>query len=203
MNEIILIGTGGHARSCIDVIELTGRYKIVGLIERDEQNGEESFNYPLLGTDNDLASLRKKFNHALVAVGQIKSPTSRKRLFKHLKELDYQLPFILSPRAYVSNKAIIGDGTIVLHDAIVNANAKVGQNCIINNKVLIEHDVIVGDHCHISTGAILNGGVVVGSGSFIGSGVVTKQSVSIGNNCIVGAGVILKNNIKSYEVIAN
>jgi len=203
MNEIILIGAGGHARSCIDVIELTGLYKIVGLIEKNKQNLEQSMFYPILGTDDDLEILRKKFCYALVTLGQIKSPTTRKRLFKHLQELGYHLPYIISPRAYVSKNAKIGDGTIVLHDSIVNANAKVGQNCIINNKVLIEHDVIVGDHCHIATGAILNGGVVVGSGSFIGSGVVTKQSISVGNNCIVGAGVVLKNNIRSNEVIAN
>jgi sugar O-acyltransferase (sialic acid O-acetyltransferase NeuD family) len=201
MNDIILIGAGGHARSCIDVIELSGKYKIAGLVDKDYNNKKENLNYPILGTDDDLEILRKKFSTAFITVGQIKSPTSRIRLFKHLKELDYHLPFIFSPRAYLSKNAKIGDGTIVLHDTILNYNAKVGQNSIINNKVLIEHDVIVGDHCHISTGAILNGGVVVGNGSFIGSGVITKQSVSIGKNCIIGAGVVIKNNVKSNDII--
>lgn len=203
MNEIILIGAGGHARSCINVIELSGKYKIAGLVDKDCQNMGNKLNYPILGTDDDLGKLRENFSNALITIGQIKSPSSRIRLYNCLKELDYHLPEILSPRAYISKSAQIGGGTIVLHDAIVNTDAKVGQNCIINNKVLIEHDVIVGDHCHIATGAILNGGVVIGSGSFIGSGVVTKQSISIGNNCIVGAGMVVKNNIKSNDVMAN
>ena len=38
MDNILLIGAGGHARSCIDVIELAGQYKIVGLVEKDESN---------------------------------------------------------------------------------------------------------------------------------------------------------------------
>ena len=35
MDEIILIGSGGHARSCIDVIEQEDRFRIAGLVEKD------------------------------------------------------------------------------------------------------------------------------------------------------------------------
>jgi len=203
MDKILLIGAGGHARSCIDVIELSGQYKIVGLIEKDEKNGQENLGYPILGTDDDLENLRQKYSHALVTVGQIKSPTTRIRLFQQLQELDYQLPFIVSPRAYISKHAQIGNGTIVLHDAMVNANAKVGKNCIINNKVLIEHDAVIGDHCHIATGGIINGEVFVGNETFIGSGAVTKQCISIGNNCIVSAGIVLKSDVEPNQLIKN
>ena len=201
MDDIILVGAGGHARACIDVIELSGQFNIVGLIKKDEINGQENLGYPIFGTDNDLENLRKKYSHALITVGQIKFPEPRIRLFQRLLELDYHLPVIVSPRAYVSKHAQIGEGTIVLHDAMVNANAKIGKNCIINNKVLIEHDAIVGNHCHIATGAILNGEVTVGNESFIGSGVVTKQSVSIGRNCVIGAGVVVKMVIESNQII--
>ena len=203
MDEIILVGAGGHARSCIDVIELSGQFKVGGLVEKDEKNGPGNLGYPILGTDDDLQDLRQKYSHALVTVGQIKSPATRIRLFRRLQELDYQLPFIVSPSAYLSKHAQISDGTIVMHDAIVNAKAKVGNNCIINNKALIEHDAVIGDHCHIATGAIVNGEVTVGNESFIGSGAVTKQCISIGNNCIIGAGVTLKSDIESNQVIKN
>ena len=36
MDEIILVGSGGHARACIDVIELSGKFKVTGLVEKDE-----------------------------------------------------------------------------------------------------------------------------------------------------------------------
>ncbi len=201
MDEIILIGAGGHARSCIDAIELSAKFKIVGIIEKDGSNTKENMGYPIIGTDNELGEFRKKYNYALITVGQIKSAETRIKLFQLLQEMDYTLPFIISPRAYVSKHAEIGDGTIVMHGAIINANAKVGRNCIINNKVLIEHDSDIRDHCHIATGAIINGEVTVGKESFIGSRVVTKQCVSIGNNCVIGAGVVLKNNVESDQVI--
>ena len=195
MDKIILVGAGGHARSCIDVIELNGFYKIAGLVEKDNADGNENLGYPIIGTDDDLYDLRKKYEFALVTVGQIKSASTRGRLFCLLSDLAYKLPVIVSPRAHVSQHSKIGAGTIIMHDVIVNANAEIGQNCIINNKVLIEHDTVIGDNCHIATGAIVNGEVTVGSESFIGSGAVTTQSISIGSSSVIGAGTVIKTNV--------
>ena len=196
MDEIILIGAGGHARSCIDVIEQSGQFKIAGLVEKGKLNNKENLGYPIIGTDDDLQNLRQKYSHSLITVGQIKSPKIRIKLYQLLKELDFTLPVIVSSQAYVSKHAQIGEGSIIMHGVIINANAKIGNNCIINNRALIEHDAVIGNHCHIATGAIINGEVSVGNETFIGSGAVTKQCISIGNNCIVGAGIILKNDVK-------
>ena len=196
MDKILLIGAGGHARSCIDVLEEENQFEIAGLVEKGESLSNESLDYPVIGTDDDLNDLRKQYKYALITVGQIQSPAIRVKLYQTLIELDFTLPTIISPKAYVSKHAQIGKGSIVMHGSIVNANAKIGKNCIINNHSLIEHDAIIGDHCHIATGAIINGEVSVGHETFIGSGVVTKQCISIGNNCIVAAGIILKNDVK-------
>ena len=201
MNEIILVGAGGHAQSCIDVIELSGKFKIAGLVVRDNKEIKNDLNYPIIGTDDDLEQLRKTFNYAIITVGQIKSIDTRILLYEKLINLDYVLPVIYSPRSHLSKSCKIYQGTIIMHDVIVNANATIGNNCIINNKALIEHEAEVGDHTHISTGAIINGGVKVENQCFIGSGVITKQSISIGNNCIIGAGEVLKKNIKPRTLV--
>ena len=202
MNEIILIGAGGHATSCIDVIEETKKFKISGIIDNDE-SVNNSLGYSIIGKDADLKKLRGKYEFAFIAIGQIKSPKLRIDLFYRLKKLNYKLPTIISPRAYISNHCTIGEGTIVMHDAIVNAKASVGFNCIINNKALVEHDAKIANNCHISTGAIINGGVKINEGTFIGSGVVTKQEISVGKNCVIGAGSTLKRNLKSNQIIKN
>ena len=58
MNEIVLIGSGGHTRSCIDVIESTGQYKIAGLVEKNNSDITENLGYPVIGKDDDLSNLR-------------------------------------------------------------------------------------------------------------------------------------------------
>ena len=203
MDKILLIGAGGHARSCIDVLEEENQFEIAGLIEKSESISNESLGYPVIGTDDNLKVLRQQYKNALITVGQIKSPKIRIKLYQLLKELDFTLPVIVSSQAYVSKHAQIGEGSIIMHGVIINANAKIGNNCIINNKSLIEHDAVIGDHCHIATGAIINGEVSVGNETFIGSGAVTKQAISIGKNCVIGAGVVLKNDIESNKVVKN
>ena len=203
MDEILLIGAGGHARACIDVIEQQGKYKIAGLIQKENTTDKYNLGYPIIGVDEDLTELSKDYNYALVSVGQIKSSEPRKKLYNLLKEMDFKLPIIQSPLSYVSKHAEIGEGTIIMHGAVVNTSARVGRNCIINSKSLIEHDVIVGDHCHVSTGAIINGEVMVGDGTFIGSGAFTKHSISIGNNCVIGTGSVLKTDILDNQWVEN
>ena len=201
MVEIILIGAGGHARACIDVIEFEDRFKIAGLVEKDESSTVNNIGYPGIGVDDDLETLRPKYTYALVTVGQIKSPETRIKIYKMLKVLEYQLPVVISPSAYISKHAEIGEGTIIMHGAIVNACARIGANCIINNNALVEHDVKIGYHCHIATGAILNGEVQIGEGTFIGSGVVTKQGIIIGKNCVIGGGCVIKKNVPDNQIV--
>ena len=170
MEPLILIGGGGHCRSCIDVIESSGFFMIAGIVEQPGKNKDNSIlGYPIIGYDNELATLRKHFDYALVTVGQIGSGIVRQKLFNYLKELNFILPVIISPLAYVSKHAAIGEGTIVMHQVIVNAGAHIGNNCILNTKCLIEHDAVVGDYTHISTAAVLNGDSTIGSRCFVGS----------------------------------
>lgn len=75
-------------------------------------------------------------------MGQIKSSQKREALYNEVKTLGAKFPVIKSPLAYVSGHAHISEGTIVMHQAMINASARVGVNCIINTKALIEHDAV-------------------------------------------------------------
>ncbi|MBP98384.1 acetyltransferase [Candidatus Poribacteria bacterium] len=194
MSNIILIGAGGHAQSCIELIESSNMYKIAGLIDKNK-NTPDLLGYPILGSDEDLIQIRLVYDTAIVAIGQIKTAKYRIKSFNYLNHLDFDLPILISPRAYVSPRAKIGKGTVVLHDVCINAGAVIGENCIINTKSIIEHNVKVGNHCHISTAAVLNGDVIVGARTFVGSGVTTKQSIVIGTDCVIGAGATVKKDI--------
>jgi sugar O-acyltransferase (sialic acid O-acetyltransferase NeuD family) len=189
---ILLVGAGGHARACIDVIEREGRFVVGGLIGLAGEVGHSIFGYPVLGTDAELAALRREYDNALVAIGQIKTPELRERSFLRLEESGYKIPAVVSPRAYVSSRATIGAGTIVMHGAIVNAGARIGQNCIINSQALVEHDAAVADHCHIATHVSINSGVQVGPGTFIGSGSRIRQGLVIGAQCVIGMGSVVR-----------
>ena len=199
MKELILVGAGGHCLSCIDVIELQNKYKIVGLIDKKPKN--KKFKFKILGKDEDLKKIFKKHKSDLVTIGFIKDFEKREQIFHNLKKIGFRMPSIISPLAYVSPKAKIGEGTIIMHGAIINSGAIIGKNCIVNTKALIEHDTFVGDNCHIATRSTLNGGVMLGNNSFIGSHAVLKQNIKVGKNCFVNANLFVHKNIKDNSKI--
>ena len=189
---LILIGGGGHCRSCIDVVEMTNCFEIKAIVDLPTKKGEKTLSYEIQYCDADLPELVKKYKNVLITLGQIKSPHLRIKYFEQLKSLGAHFPVIISPLAHVAKSATIGEGTIIMHQALVNANAKVGRNCIINTKTLLEHDVIVGDHCHISTAAVINGATEVGEQTFIGSNAVSVESIIIPKLSVIGAGEKIK-----------
>ena len=201
--DLILIGAGGHAHACIDVIEQHGGYRIAGLIGMPDEMHDHHFGYAVIGTDADLPELAKTIPYALITLGQIKTPAHRTQLYKQVVALGFQLPTIIAPSAYVSRHATLDAGTIVMHGAIVNAGASVGKNCIINTRALLEHDATVADHCHISTGVIINGNTAIGSGSFVGSGTIIKEGASLGQNCLVGMGLAVRHNLQDNAQFAS
>ena len=202
MKPLLLIGGGGHCHSCIDVIEATDVYWIEGVVQPKVSSGLV-MGYPVIGSDDELPQLIKGSKLVFITVGQIKSSETRIRLFDLLKNLDAEFPVVVSPRSYCSKYAVLGEGTIIMHGAIVNAATKIGINCIVNSQALVEHDAEIGNHCHISTGARINGNVSIGKGSFVGSGAIIKEGVRVGENVIIGAGQIVLKDVQNGTVVGH
>lgn len=190
----MLIGGGGHCKACIDVIESTQQYKIIGILDGKKQPGTTVLGYKVVDSDQNIR--QQQCQLFVISVGQIKSAAVRIHLYKNILKAKKTCPKIISPRAYVSKHASLGQGTIIMHDVCVNAGACIGVNCIINTKANVEHDAVIGDHCHISTGATINGDCKVGNNCFVGSSSVISSQVTVTDNVIIGAGSVVIKNIE-------
>jgi sugar O-acyltransferase (sialic acid O-acetyltransferase NeuD family) len=200
--KLILIGGGGHAKSCIDVIEQTGAFEITGILDLPVKLNTQVLNYQVIGTDDDIIPFIEQDHWFLITIGQIKSAALREAYFDKLQTLNARLATVISPLAYVSKHAEIGAGSIIMHGARVNAGAIVGRNCIVNTNANIEHDTVVGDNTHISTGAVLNGDCRTGNGVFVGSGAVVQQGVQIASHVVIGAASLVHRNIMKEGIYA-
>lgn len=199
--DLVLIGAGGHAYSCIDVIEQTNKFDIVGLVGLATELNSTHLGYAVIATDHDLPDLATYCRNSFVAVGQIKDPTPRIRLYNLAIKTGFTVPIIVSPKAYVSRHAHLGSGTIVMHGCSINAGATVGDNCVINTHSTVEHGVMIGNHCHLSPGALINGDAQIGNGTFVGSGSVIRNGIVIGKQCVIGAGVSVLRDVKDHQIV--
>lgn len=195
--KLVLIGAGGHAKSCVGVIESNKRFAIQGFIDPKLTVGTDLLGYPVLGGNEVIDELCSKGDiQFIIAVGQVNSPDVRMQLFALLESRHAIIAAgISAASAFVSPHATCGRGTIVMQQVTVNTGARIGDNVILNNHCLVEHDAVIGDHVHISTGAIVNGDCTIGNGCFIGSGSVIVHGLSVTSNTIVGAGAVVVSNI--------
>ena len=188
MRPIILIGGGGHCISCIDVVEQTGLYQIIGILDLPEKLGQKVLNYSVIGTENELERFLPECSDFLITVGQIKSSKLREIIFHKVIRAGGNLPVIISPLAFVSPNAKIEEGSVIMHHALVNSCATIGKACILNTKSLIEHEAKIGNFCHISTASVINGQASIGDSCFIGSNTVVANNINVVGNTLIAAG---------------
>lgn len=191
--DLVLVGGGGHCKSVIEVAENAG-FRIVGILDTSENVGKDVLAYKITGTDEDIPLYVEKAVF-IITVGHIKSPAVRIALHRKVIEAGGHLATLIASSAYVSHYAEIGEGSVIMHRAMINADAKIGVGCIINTFANIEHDAVVEDFCHISTGAMVNGNCLVGKGTFLGSQSVMVNGVSIAGECVIAAGTMVRKNI--------
>ena len=187
-SKVLLIGAGGHATSCIEIIEAENKNEIVGLVGTPEEVGKKLLGYEVIGSEEDFADLIKLTSNLILGIGQIKSPSLRIEIKDKFIKKGFNFQSVVSPTAQVSKHAVIGTGTVIMHKVVINAGVKIGDYSIINTGAIIEHDSKIGNFSHISTGVISNGETSIGNNTFVGSGAIIMEQIKIGNNCIVGMG---------------
>lgn len=201
MEKIIVIGSGGHSSSLVDILESRRIYDIAGYIVNDIRMDCTSMRYPILGCDDDLEAIFKGgITNAAVGIGYMGESKVREKLWAALKNIGYTLPTVCDSTAIVSSSARIEEGCFIGKGAIINSNASIGKMCIINSGAIIEHDCVVGDFSHISVGSVLCGNVNIGDSAFIGANATVIQGLNIGTDCIVGAGCTLRKDLENQRM---
>ncbi|HEX4777670.1 MAG TPA: acetyltransferase [Acidimicrobiia bacterium] len=182
---VVLIGTGGHAHVCVELLAENPSIEVVGCTGPTAP-GEGEMPVPYLGPDESLADLhRSGIDHAFVAVGD---NARRAALFQDLETIGLAVVSAVSRAAVISPSARLGTGVAVMAGAVVNAGARIGDGAIVNTGASVDHDTTIGAFAHIAPRVAVAGWSSVGTGAFLGVGCAVIDKVSIGEWTVVGAG---------------
>lgn len=201
MEQILVLGHGGHARSLIDILERENKYQIAGYVINDNMI-DGCMDYPVIGTDEDLEYLyRNGIRNAFLGIGYLGKSDLRERLYVKLKNIGFHMPIVCDPSAIVSKHIKIEEGSFIGKGAIINSGVTIGKMCIINSGAIVEHDCQIGEFSHISVGSVLCGGVHIGRASFVGANSTIIQEKTIGKNSIIGAGTLIRKNVEDNSMV--
>lgn len=188
MNELIIIGAGGHGKVVADLAWNNG-YRNIAFLD-DNPSCTMVLGFPVLGK----VKLFEQHGNSdyIVAMG---NATVRKTMQIKLKKAGVRVVTLVHPRAVIGRNVSIGDGSVVMAGAVINPDSALGEGCILNTGASVDHDCSIGDYSHIAVGAHVAGTVTVGSNCWIGAGATVINDLSICSNCLLGAGAVAVNDI--------
>lgn len=185
--ELFLFGASGHGKVILEIAERL-EIRVGGFIDANPELTYVS-GYPVLREAPKLAKM-------IVSIGNNKTRAHIVRL--HSENL---YPLLLHPRSWVSSRASVGEGTVVMSGATVHTEAQIGKHCIINTNSSVDHECRILDFVHVSPNVALAGDVTVGEGTHIGIGACVIQGVRIGKWCTIGAGAVIIRDVPDYAVV--
>lgn len=195
MKKVILVGGGGHALSLLEMIPNHDIF--LGYCDC-----KETLAMPLqyLGTDEDVlanyAPSDYEVLHAVVYTSDVNLHL-RAKLIDKFKE--YQGATVIADTAIITNNSKIGEGTTVMHKAVVN-RAVIGRHSIVNTGVIVEHGVSIGDNVFLGTSSVVCGDTKIGDNVFIGAGSIIRDGITICDNTIIGMGAVITKSITNSGI---
>ncbi|MGF1466063.1 MAG: acetyltransferase [Sandaracinaceae bacterium] len=187
--DIVLWGTGGHAREILQVAldqAADGEdLQVVGFLDQNaDMHGREVHGLPVLGDQTWLA--RRPEIGVTVAVG---NPVYRAQIVRTVVSNGHtRFVALRHPMAWVGRRVEIGPGTQICAGTTVPTDIRLGAHVILNRGVQVGHDCELANYVTVAPGACLSGAVRLGEGANLGTGASVIQNVEVGAWSMVGAG---------------
>lgn len=187
MKDVIIIGAGGHAKVIADIVQCSGD-NILGFLD-GYINTDTFLGKPVLGNDSDFHLFPDAY--FIIAIG---NAAARERISGNMPDAKWYTA--IHPTAVISTlDTSIGEGSVVMANAVINPCAHVGKHCIVNTTAVVEHDNKIDDFVHVSVGTKLAGTVTIGKRTWIGVGASVSNGITICKDCMIGAGAVVVKDI--------
>jgi sugar O-acyltransferase (sialic acid O-acetyltransferase NeuD family) len=129
-------------------------------------------------------------------------PKIRKRLYEKFIGLGGEPATIISPYAKIGRIGnLIGEGSCVLTDAVIESNNSIGRGALVHVGAFISHDVTLGEFCEVSPRASLLGAAHIGNLCSIGTGSIILPKVSVGDSVTIGAGAVVTKDVPDNSTV--
>jgi sugar O-acyltransferase (sialic acid O-acetyltransferase NeuD family) len=200
MEPLVIVGAGGFGREVLWLVEeinaANPTWEVLGFLDDLQPAHHASDGPPFLGPVAAYGQLGSP--RAVCAIG---SPRVRMAKVQRLEEMGVRWATLIHPRASVSRRARIDEGSIICHAASVSVEARIGRHAHLNHGVLVAHDVVLGEACTLSPHADVNGAAVLEEGVFLGSHACVLPGARVGAWATVGAGSVVLSNVAANTTV--
>ena len=164
--NLLILGAGIYGLIAKEIAESMGCFDKIAFA--DDFAHQTLNGIPVVGTTDDLSVLSEEYGYAIVAIGKASVRSSMIKKIENEPRL--KMATLISPRAFVSDLATIGEGSIIEPMAVVSALCTLGKGCFVCAGAVVNHECKCGDAVQIDCNATVTGNSVVPSGIKIAAG---------------------------------
>ncbi len=162
-DNLLILGAGQYGMLVREVASSTGRFNRIDFLD--------DANDIAVGRIDAYGDFVAEYKYAFVAIG---NSAVRSSLLSKLESAGFELAVIVSPFAYVSPSAQVGDGSIIEPMAVVNTEVVLGNGSLVCAGAVVNHNAVVGDYCQIDCNGVVSARSCVPAGTKVESGCVYK-----------------------------
>ncbi len=199
MKNIVVIGSGGHGKVILDILEKQGIYNILGTIDDNKEKGTTAWqDYKVIGNLSTIRGIQNLYG-GIIAIGDnwIRSQVAKKIISEYP---NFNFVNAVHPSSSMAKDVKMGDGNVIMANTSINSSTEIGDHCIINTSSSVDHDNTLENYVTISPGAITGGNVKIGEYSTVSLGANIIHGIEIGKHTVIGAGSTVVNNIQSFVI---
>lgn len=201
MKNVIVIGSGGHAKVIIDIIQSMNKYKIIGITSQSFIKGEMFIGHEVIGDIDVLREYNPMECLIAMGIGGFRDNLTREKNFIAIKNMGFSFLNVIHPSAIISKTCLFGEGIVIFPGVILNTDVSVGDNTIIATGSTIDHETVIGKHTLVSAGVTIGAYTKINDHALIALGAKVVSGINIGKNSLVAAGAVVIKDVQDKEIV--
>lgn len=150
--NLLILGAGQYGEIAKETAESMGCFEKISFLD-DSYKGDNKENNLIVGKLCDYKNFAKEYAYAIVAIG---NSELRLKYIEEIKNAQFKVATLISPRAYVSSSAIVMYGSIVEAMSVINANASIAVGVYVCAGAIVNHNSIVEDGSTLQCGSVVS-----------------------------------------------
>lgn len=199
--NVILIGSGGHAKVVCDALIEMQRPPLLLTDTNPERWGSSVLGIVIKGGDLLIAQSDPAEVDLANGIASVRDTNVRRRVFQTWAPRGFRFVSIFHPSSVIARDVLMGEGVQVHAGAVIQPSTWLGDNVLVNTKSSVDHDCRIGSHCHIAPGATISGFVELGVGVHVGTGATLIQGIKIGDHSTIAAGAVVVHDVPGDSIV--
>ena len=167
MNKnLLILGAGQYGTVVKEIAKSMECFEKIDFLDDTFGMDETEGNYheQSIGKLADYEKFVIDYSYAIVAIGDSEI---RKNWTEKLKNAIYQIPVIVSPKAFVAKSVQLRYGTVIEPMAVISENTVIGIGTFVSAGAVVNHNSFVADYCHVDNNAVVMSGTFLESMRYV------------------------------------